>query len=164
MPAVAGAPALPGHLRVLDPRLAEAIAGGAQRSATLRRLIDRIGELDGIVYVIPAVQVRPGTNHALLAALSHQVTVAGSTRILRITVGHNYGDSAVATIAHELRHASEVLEDPGVRTAGDITALFERIGYSVYAGVMETTAAQEIERTVARELRVAGHARESGRF
>jgi hypothetical protein len=61
----------------------------------------------------------------------------------------------VATIAHELRHAAEVLEDPAVRTAADVTALFERIGYTVYAGVLETTAAEEIERTVARELRAS---------
>lgn len=148
-------PGLPGHLRILDPRLADAVARGAQHSATLRRLIDRIGELDGIVYVIAAVQVRPGTNHVLLAALSHHVTVAGSTRILRITVGHNYGDRAVTTIAHELRHATEVLQDPAVRTGADVTALFERIGYKVYAGVLETKAAQESERTVAQELRAS---------
>jgi hypothetical protein len=135
------------------------MACGLQRSATLQQVVKRIGELEGIVYVVSAVNVRPGKNHVLLAALAHDVTVAGTTRILRIVVGHNYGDAAVATIAHELHHATEVLKDPGVRTAADMTTLFERIGRPVYAGVWETTAAQDIERTVEQELRGSRRAR-----
>jgi hypothetical protein len=146
-----GAP-LPGHIRVIDARLAVDIACGIERSPALRAAVDRIGQLNGVVYVTTAVRVRTASHHALLAGLAHEVTVAGSTRILRITAEHNYGDSAVATIAHEFRHAIEVLDDPSVRTGGDVTALFERIGRSVSAGVVETTAAGDFERVVLLEL------------
>jgi len=148
-------PTLPGHIRVLDRRLADVIACGIQRSATLRRMVDRIAELDGIIYVTATVKVRPETNHVLRAALVHEVAVAGTSRILRVVVAHNHGDDAVATIAHELQHATEVLESPGVRSAADVTALFKRIGREVYAGVWETVEAGNIERTVAQELRAS---------
>jgi len=155
MPCATGAAAsgLPDHIRVTDRRLAVALSDGMRRSPTLRALADRVGELNGIVYVVTAVRVWTGTNHSLQGALSHQVTVAGDRRILRITVTHDYSDSAIATIAHELRHAIEVLEDPGVRTTEDVDALFERIGTRVSAGVAETGAASEVQRMVAEELR-----------
>ena len=151
-----GRPTLPGHIRVADQRYADVIASGVQRSATLQRMVDRIGELDGIIYVIAAVEFSPGRITSCSPALfSHEVTSAGMTRILRIVVGHDEGDAAVSTIAHELQHATEVLEDPGARSRTEVTALFVRIGREVDPGVWETVGAENIERTVAHELRAS---------
>jgi hypothetical protein len=51
---------------------------GMARSATLRRVIDRIGELNGIVYIKDAYYVDPRTGRALSGALSHEITMAGT--------------------------------------------------------------------------------------
>jgi hypothetical protein len=75
--------------------------------------------------------------------------------VMQITVTHDDEDRAVATLAHEFQHTVEVLEHPEVRTEADVDRLFERIGYRVASGLMETQAALDIERTVANELRAA---------
>jgi hypothetical protein len=146
---------IPDHVRVLDCRLAATLADGMARSPSLRDLVDRIRELQGIVYVSTALSVSPGGHHVLLGALSHQVAVAGPYRIMRITVRHDYDDRAVATIAHELRHAIEVLQDPAARSKGDVDLVFERIGYRIASGVMETEGAINVERTVSKELQAS---------
>src|SRR5262245_63688152 len=43
--------AVPLQLRPLDCRLAAPIADGLERSATFRHLVERVGTLDGIVYI-----------------------------------------------------------------------------------------------------------------
>ena len=63
-------------------------------------------------------------------------------------------------MAHELQHAIEVLEATDVASEAAGGQLFERIGMHASAGVMETQAALDIGRAVARELsadRTSGH-------
>jgi hypothetical protein len=146
---------IPDHVRVLDCRLATTLADGLARSPSLKDLVDRIRELQGIVYVSTALSVSPGGHNLLLGALSHQVSVAGPYRIMRITVRHDYDDPAVATIAHELWHAIEVLRDPGARSERDVDLVFERIGFRMASGVMETEGAIGVERAVSKELRAS---------
>ena len=62
------------------------------------------------------------------------------------------GDRSLITLGHELQHAIEVLEANDVTTEAAVDRLFERIGIRVSAGVMETHAALDVERAVAREL------------
>jgi hypothetical protein len=146
---------LPAQIGISDCRLARSVADGIQRSATLRKLVDRMGELKGRVYVTTAVSAAAGANRPLLGALSHKTVMAGEYCLLRVTVLHAYDDNAVATIAHELRHAVEVLENPEARTEADVDALFERIGQRVSAGIVETQAALDTEHRVAQELKLA---------
>ena len=103
------------------------------RSATLSREIERIGELNGIVYIKDAYYVEPRTGRVLSGALSHEVTMAGSHRVLHVTVAPESGDRCLITLAHELQHAIEVLEAKGAVTRVAVDRLFERIGMQVGA-------------------------------
>lgn len=156
-PAASPAPCpavLPAHIRVMNCRLAMTLASGLERSATLRRLVSGIATLNGIVYVVfePA---QPGRKTPLLGSLSHQVGFSGPIAVLRITVLRDTGDGAIATLAHELRHATEVLEDGEARNEDAVDALFARIGTKVQRGVSEAKAALDTERIVFSELREA---------
>ena len=110
---------------------------GMARSATLRRAIDRIGELNGIVYIKDAYYVDPRTGRVLSGALSHEITMAGTHRVLHVTVAPESGDRSLITLGHELQHAIEVLEANDVTTEAGVDRLFERIGVRVGASVME---------------------------
>ncbi len=87
--------------------------------------------------------------------LSHQVGVSDSICVLRVTLAIDCGDPAIATLAHELFHAIEVLEHPDARTEKAIDALFARIGEPIANQTFETTGALEKERKVLEELRSA---------
>ena len=141
---------LPRHVRVFDCRLAVALADGLQRSPMLQRLVGRIASLNGIVYVV--FEPTPAVRKNLLGYLSHQVTVAGTTSVLRVTVLRNQGDTAIATLAHEFRHATELLED-GARKEADVRAFFERNANRTAPGVFETDEAIAAGHSVLRELR-----------
>jgi hypothetical protein len=122
------------------------------RSSTLRRLVDRVGELDGTIYV-----VRPGGGNrvgsTLLGGLSHKVVASGSVRFLQIVIVSGFQAVAVPIVGHELRHAVEVLEDPGVRSEETVDALFDRIGWRTSSRTVETQAALDAGHAVARELK-----------
>ena len=150
-PCVAG-DTLPGQIRPMGCRTAEALAKGMARSATLRRMVDRVGELNGIVYIEDRYYVNDQTRRVLSGALSHHITVAGAHRVLHLLVAPESGNRQLTTIAHELQHAIEVLEATEVITDADVDRLFERIGVNTGAGVMETRAAVDMERAVGREL------------
>src|SRR5262245_27928412 len=86
-------PVLPGQVRVMNCRLSALIDDGLQRSPTFRKLVDDVGALNGIVYVV--LEPTAAVNKSLLGGLSHNVAVSGSVRILRITVRNDRGDAAI---------------------------------------------------------------------
>jgi len=143
---------VPIQLRPLDCRLTAAIADGLTRSATFRQLVERVGALNGIVYIHLKPYVNPQTKRVLDGGLSHAVTMAGAHRMLHVMVGAAHGDRPIFILAHELQHAIEVLEAPDVSTEDAVDQLFERIGTHVYAGAVETQAALDAERAVKREF------------
>jgi hypothetical protein len=143
---------LPAQVRPLTCRTGARIIDGMARSATLRRLIDRVGELNGIVYIKDAYYVDPQTKRVLSGALSHQITMAGVHRVLHLRVAPESGDRLLISLGHELQHAIEVLEVNDVTTEAAVDRLFERIGVRAGAGVMETTSAVDAGRAVARDL------------
>jgi hypothetical protein len=80
------------------------------RSSTFRRIVAAIEATDGIVYV-----EHGDCKHGVRACLVLDVTAAAGYRILRIIVDARQPDwDVMASIGHELRHALEVLEDPGL--------------------------------------------------
>src|SRR5262245_12246659 len=85
---------LPPQVRVLDCRLAAAVAAGLEQSPTLRQEFARIAELQGIVYVATAKYVAV-TRKDLRGALSHQVALSGPVCVLRITMITDVGDRAL---------------------------------------------------------------------
>ena len=94
-----------------------AVIGEAMlRSKTFRGLVAAVEATDGIVYV-----EQGACKHNLRACLSLDVTVAGDYRILRVTVDVRQPDwDVMASIGHELKHALEVLENPGLVDATSV--------------------------------------------
>jgi hypothetical protein len=126
-----------------------------RRSATFQQIVDRIGELNGIVYVDAKFIVQADTKRVYSGTLQHRMTRAGKYRLLYVTVAPESGDRPVLTLAHELHHAIEVLESDATTEAA-INALFERIGTHTSAGIFETDAAVKQQQTVAKELSASG--------
>src|SRR5262245_27856155 len=144
--------AVPLQLRPLDCRLAAVIADGLKRSATFHHLVERVGTLNGIVYIHLRPYVKLDGTLVQDGALLHSVTTAGAYRVLHVIVNANRGDRPIVILAHEFQHAIEVLEAADVSTENAVDQLFERIGFRVYGGAVETRAALDVEDIVKREL------------
>jgi hypothetical protein len=142
---------LPDHIRPRTCAMAAVTASALGRSPTFRRMVDRIGRLKGIVYIIPSAYVEPGTRRVLPGALLQRVTWAGDHRVLYVLVKPESGDRPAITMAHELHHVLEVLE-AGAACDSDVEAYFARMGSRTSAWVVETPGAADVERQVRREL------------
>ena len=139
------------RLRPQDTRSAQVLKEGASRSATFRTLVDRIEASNLIVYI--------GVAPALKSTLSGKMTWmtrAGDYRYVRASISSELTFyQMVATVAHELQHAVEVIEDESVTDERSLVALYRRIGQpSSAAGSpgWETLAAQRTATQVRREL------------
>jgi len=138
------------HVRISDPKLAAAFDEGLTRSVTLRRILSQVESFNALVYVRTIPSAAPVTAQ-LTGAMSHDVVRAGGFTFVRISVWPRRGNHPVATIAHELQHAIEVLR-ANVAGAGDVMALYTRIGVLVSAGIYETEAARDVGRAVQGQL------------
>ncbi len=93
-----------------SPAIAEAIEHAHRRSPTFRDLVAAIDGTDGIVYVH-----RGQCGRNVLACVLLAVTRARSFRILHIRVDpRRRGHDLMVAIGHELRHALELLNEPGM--------------------------------------------------
>lgn len=142
------------HLRVQDSRTATALRDGLLRSPTLRKLVDQIEASNMFVYV--------GLNPFMKSRLAGQTTWMGKAReyrYLRVAInGDLVADQIIATLAHELRHVIEVIDDETVVDEGTLVSLYRRIGKPASADIpsgWETVAAQDAGFQVRRELRTA---------
>ena len=140
------------HVRALDRESADVLAAGLARSRDFRRMVDRIENMDAMVFIHHGGSPHPTTTHRLGGFLSHHVGLAGSARVLHITLTDRFGDRGIAVLAHELQHALEVLEAPEARSDTDVDALFDRIGFRRGPGIVETAAALDVQATVAQQL------------
>jgi hypothetical protein len=130
------------------------IREGTERSATFRVLVEAIDRTNGIVYVEFGYCAFGHLDGCLLpfVASSH------GDRYLRAVVirdkNRRTHDQLIALIAHELRHAIEVLEHPEVVDAATLEALYAKIGvpYTEGRSGYETAAARAAERAVLAEL------------
>jgi hypothetical protein len=99
--------ALSPRVRSSDAVIRSLITEAAGHSRTFRRLLETIENSDGIVYVESG-----NCGHGVRACLTMSVTPAGDYRILRILIDMRQKPrDLMASIGHELRHATEVLED-----------------------------------------------------
>ena len=139
------------RLRPQDPRVTLVLQEGMARSATFRALVNRIEASNVIVYVAAT----PTLRSSLAGALTWMTRAAGY-RYVRASISiEQTFDQMVASVAHELQHAVEVIEDESVVDEKSLTALYKRIGQpSKAAGPMgwETIAAQQTGTRVRREL------------
>ena len=139
------------RLRPQDPRVTLVLQEGLSRSETFRALVNRIEASNVIVYVA----VTPTLRSSLAGALTW-MTRAGDFRYVRASISIEQSfDQMVASVAHELQHAIEVIEDESVVDEKSLTALYKRIGEpSKAAGALgwDTVAAQRTGTRVRREL------------
>ena len=123
-------------IRSSDPQLRSLLIEGCLQSPTLRRLADDIGRTDGVVYL--ATGVCPLA--ALRGCLLHTITDTGNARYLWIRVNSNTDRrELVATMAHELEHAREVLSHANVRTRRDLLKWYRSAGSRAYGSTTLTS-------------------------
>ncbi len=137
------------RVRSVDPTIARLIVRAYALSATFRRVVDRINETDGIVYV------EHGRCRGVRACMPLKVTVSGPHRILRIVVDPRKANCDVmASIGHELWHALEVLRETSIRSDAALRFFYMTEGQQVLSipTMWETAAAQKAGFDVLREL------------
>lgn len=150
-PLVAAVPDTGTNLRPQDDRLTQLLRVGSARSATFKSLVDRIEASRVIVYVA----INP-LMKANLSGMLTWMTKAGGYRYLRASISNDLTpDQMIATIAHELQHAVEVIEDEAVNDEKSLVTLYRRIGRqssSASPSRWETDAAQRTGFVVRKEL------------
>jgi hypothetical protein len=132
------------RVRSTDPGILALVREGADRSATFSALVDTIGQSNGIVYIEFGYCAFGHLNGCLLpfVASSH------GDRYMRIVVtpdkNRRSHDQLLALIAHELRHALEVVEHAEVVDVLTLEEMYRRIGTPLTGGVTgyETSAAR----------------------
>lgn len=139
------------RIRPQDNRTTAMMAAGVARSASFRALVDRVEASDVFVYV--------GMSPLLKSSMAGRLTwmtKAGGYRYLRAAISTDLSsDSIIASLAHELQHAVEVIEDSNVVDEKSLEKLYKRIGRRSQASATtawETVAAQEAAIRVRREL------------
>jgi len=137
----------PSRVRSESTLITDAIARGAKRSPTLRRLIETVDTTDGLVYIDEGL-----CGHSVRSCLHLSVVIAGPYRVLRILVNPRKAKDCdlVASIGHELQHAIEVLNDPNVRSNHEMFLFFHRVGLTSFDR-FETKAAMQTGLAVDRE-------------
>ncbi len=140
------------RIRPQDDRITAMLAAGVARSASFRALVDRIEASDVYVYV----GMSPLLKSSLAGRLSW-MTKAGGYRYLRAAISTGLSsDRIISSLAHELQHVVEVIEDSAVVDEKSLETLYKRIGEPSRATASvawETVAAQEVASRVRRELK-----------
>ena len=141
------------RVRGVGSEMIRLIAQADARSATFRELVDRIQQSNAIVIV----QFGLCANGRFRSCVVH-VEGTGSSRSVRILVDTRVAeDRGMATIAHELHHATELLQDPSVVDADGVLRIFRKLARGDCArglsDVCETDSALETEARVLDEVR-----------
>jgi hypothetical protein len=143
------------RVRSTDAGMLALFREGAERSATFSTLVDRIERSNGIVYVEFGYCAFGRVNGCVLPFIAS----AHGDRYLRIVVtpdsSRRSHDQLLGLIAHELRHALEVLEHAEVVDVSTMEALYRRIGTPQTGGRTgyETSAARAAGDNALSELR-----------
>jgi hypothetical protein len=139
------------RLRPMDARLTQLLRDGAARSTTFKALVDRIEASNVIVYAAFNPLMKPSLSGTLT-----WMTRAGGYRYVRASISTDLTtDQMIATLAHELQHAVEVIQDETVIDENSLVAMYRKIGQqSSFAAPSrwETEAAQQTGFQVRREL------------
>jgi hypothetical protein len=127
-------------VRSTDAALLALVAEAADRSPTFAGLVAAIQQSHGIVYVEAGSCAFGHLNGCLLP----YVAPSGGNRYLRVVVTmdrHRVGrDQQLALIAHELRHALEVLEHDDVVDVRTMQRMYDRIGEPIAGSQARETA------------------------
>ena len=140
------------RVRAADETFRALIREGDARSATFRAIVDEIEASNAVVMV----QFGLCANGRFRSCVSH-IGGSATTRTIRILIkSQTTQDRLIATIAHELHHALEIIRQPEITTPEQVRALYRRIGKDECAkgrsDRCETDAALAVEKRVLNEL------------
>jgi hypothetical protein len=138
------------RVRTHDPRLREALAQGAARSAAFREVLHRVETGDVIVYIEMQMSLR-----GRLAGQMRWVAATAQARYVRVAINPQLsGPQLVATLAHELQHVAEIASAPSVVNERTLSAFYRGVGKERRADsdAWDTEAAQLTGEVVRREL------------
>ena len=136
------------HVRAMQKEGAALLAEGMAHSPSFRRLVDRIEQSHVIVYIDVRPDMRPGVGGSL-----RFLAESATDRFLRIQLNRTVARLwQVALLGHELQHAVEVADAPGIHSAEDLRALYRAIGVRTGADSYDSIAARQAGFTVRDEL------------
>jgi hypothetical protein len=136
------------HVRTADASMKALLKRGFRKSPAFATLMRRLQYSDVIVYVEEVPRL-PGALEGRLVMLP----VAHGQRYVRIQIAlRGAPEDWMAVLGHELQHAVEVADALNVRDQAGMIELYERIGTRGGDHVYDTAAAQEMGRTVKREV------------
>jgi len=146
------------HIRTTDRRLIRLLHDGMRASDTFRRMVYRLRRSDVIVYL----ECGGSADRSVDGRLTF-VSAAGGVRYVHIRVARlESADVQIALIGHELRHAVEIADAPGVIDGDSLAREYERIGFlnahQIAGTSYDSAAAVEAGYRVLRDLtgRVGG--------
>jgi hypothetical protein len=136
------------HIRTTDASIRKLLKRGFRGSYSFAALVKRIQRSDVYVYV-EEVDRLPNALQGRMVLLPQ----AHQHRYVRIQIALR-GDSedSVAVLGHELQHAVEVAEALDVIDQDGLAKLYQRIGVRGGEHIYDTLAAQQMGKTVRREL------------
>jgi len=136
------------HVRTTDHALRALIRDGYTHSPTFAALMRHLEQSDLYVYVEDVARL-PGALEGRLLVLAP----AHGYRYVRIQIARRGApNDAIATLAHELQHATEVADAPNVVDTESLIALYRRIGIDRGSNEYDTREAQETGKKVLKEL------------
>jgi hypothetical protein len=138
------------RVRPNDGRSAAALLQGIARSETVRLIVERLETLDVIVYV----EMQAALQHKLAGRM---VWLAATQHFRYVRISLNYelsGETLIAVLGHELRHALEVALSPSIVGEPSLEAYYEKNGINMrsHANGWDTQAARDAGELVRREL------------
>lgn len=154
--AAAGVDRLFPKLRPRDAWVTSLIAEGSRRSATFRRLADRLATLKVIIYIESRMDLRDSVDGA-----ARLMAAAGGHRYVHISLRSGCArDQSIAILGHELQHALEIAEAADIVDAESMAAFYHRAGVRSCPGAAiecyDTARAREIGEAVLIELQKGG--------
>jgi hypothetical protein len=136
------------HVRTTDASIRKLLKRGLRGSPSFAALVRRLQQSDVYVYVEDVPRL-PGALEGRMMMLPR----AHEHRYVRIQIALR-GDSedSVAVLGHKLQHAVEIAEAQDVFDQDGVARLYQRIGVRGGEHLYDTVAAQQMGRTVRREL------------
>jgi hypothetical protein len=136
------------RVRPMQKQVEQLLATGMDRSATFRRLVQRIEASDVIVYI----ETRRGLREGVGASMRY-VSSSATDRFLRIQLNADYSPhTLVALLGHELQHVVEVADHPEVRSAEDLRTFYRRAGVRTGPDAFDSEAARNAGYQVRAEI------------
>jgi hypothetical protein len=136
------------HVRTSNSYVRKLLKSGYTRSPSFARLVSHLQTSD--LYV--QIEMVPQLPAAIEGRLMH-LARAHEVRYVRIQIAlRGSAEDMIALLGHELQHATEVADAAGADDADSLVALYQRIGTRNGEHQYDTIAAEEMGRTVRREL------------